>query len=138
MSAARSAMTAALVTALVGCTVVEEQPIQVVPEKVPEEVVVNVPPPPPPPTPAPPPPQVARMNEIDAPPSDFERLRRLPPVELAREQESARQGFNQLRTENARLRLGMALGVPGLPGTEERALEVLEPLVKNPSSSLHG
>jgi hypothetical protein len=62
----------------------------------------------------------------------------VPPAEIAREQEAARQSFNQNRNDAARMRLAMALAVPGVPGSEAAALEVLEPLVKNPTLSLHG
>jgi hypothetical protein len=88
--------------------------------------------------PPPPPPEVARLKEIEALLSEFERLRRVPPADIAREQEAARQVFNQSRTDGARMRLAMALAMPGVPGTETTALELLEPLVKNPTLSLHG
>jgi hypothetical protein len=79
-----------------------------------------------------------RTSELETLLADFERLRRLPPVELAREQEAARQAFNQSRSDAARIRLAMAATVPGSPPIEEaRALEMLEPLVKNPASPLH-
>jgi hypothetical protein len=79
-----------------------------------------------------------RMMELDAILSDFERLRRLSPAELAREQEFARQAFSQMRTDGARIRYAMALGAPGTSGGENTALELLDPLVKNPTVSLHG
>jgi predicted outer membrane protein len=80
-----------------------------------------------------------RLAELEMLFSDFERLRRLPSAELAREQEVARQAFNQSRSELARVRYAMALAVPGSPpGEELRALELLDPVVKNPSAALHG
>jgi chromosome segregation ATPase len=79
-----------------------------------------------------------RMMELDGIFSDFERLRRLSPAELAREQDSARQAFNQMRTDAARVRYAMTLAAPGVNGAEGAALEVLDPLVKNPAVSLHG
>jgi hypothetical protein len=138
MTLSRSVIVALTMTALPGCVLLDEQQDAPVPKP---EVVAKpeiAPPPPAPPAPAPPSPQIQRMNEIDGLLSEFERLRRLTPAELAREQESARQAFNQLRSDASRLRLAMALGVPGNAGTEERALEVLDPLVKNPAMSLHG
>ncbi|HUP95956.1 MAG TPA: hypothetical protein VM164_13680 [Burkholderiales bacterium] len=80
-----------------------------------------------------------RLAEFEMLLADFERLRRLPSAELAREQEAARQAFNQSRSELARVRLAMALAVPGSPpGEELRALELLDPVIKNPSAALHG
>jgi len=65
-------------------------------------------------------------------------LRRLPAAELAREQEAARNAFNQSRTDSARVRYAMTLAVPGAPGSDDaRALELLDPLAKTPGASLH-
>jgi hypothetical protein len=81
----------------------------------------------------------ARLAELEMLLADFARLRRLPSAELAREQEAARQVFNQSRTELARVRLAMTLAVPGSPpGEELRALELLDPVIKNQSAALHG
>jgi hypothetical protein len=80
-----------------------------------------------------------RTSEVETLIADFQRLRRLPAAELAREQETARLVFNQLRTDSARVRLAMALAAPGgPPGEDARALELLDPLVKNPAAPLHG
>jgi hypothetical protein len=103
-----------------------------------EKVAVAPVPPPAPAKPPPPPPELARLKEIEALLTEFERLRRVPPTEIAREQEAARQVFNQNRSDATRMRLAMALAVPGVPGSEAAALELLEPLVKNPTLSLHG
>jgi hypothetical protein len=93
----------------------------------------------PPPTPAPEPIPAARTSEVETLIADFQRLRRLPAAELAREQETARQVFSQARTDASRVRLAMAMAVPGSPpGEDVRALELLDPLVKNPGASLHG
>ena len=67
---------------------------------------------------------------------EFERFRRLSPADLAREQDAARQLFAQTRSDAARVQLAMSLTVPGTPSTE--AIELLEPLVKNPAAPLHG
>jgi hypothetical protein len=79
-----------------------------------------------------------RANEVDALLAEFERLRRLPAAEIPREQEAARQTFAQSRSDAARVRLAMASAVPGSLGEESRALELLDPLVKNPPAPLHG
>lgn len=82
---------------------------------------------------------IGRPAELEALLAEFQRLRRLAPAELVREQEAARQAFNQTRTELARVRFAMALTIPGsAPGEEARALDLLDPLVRNPSATLHG
>ena len=71
--------------------------------------------------------------------AEFERLRRLAAPDLAREQEAARQAFAQTRSDAARVQLAMALTVPGAAAYEDaRALELLDPLVKNSAAPLHG
>ena len=128
---------ALLVTMLAACTVFEESPKE--PEAVQEKVIEQEPPRAPAVAqPKPPSPQMLRMMELDGLLSDFERLRRLTPAELAREQESARQAFNQTRSDASRVRFAMALAVPGATGAESGALELLDPLVKNPAVPLHG
>jgi hypothetical protein len=64
-------------------------------------------------------------------------MRRMSAPELAREQELARQAFNHSRSDAARVRLAMALGAPGGPGSEA-ALELLDPVVKSAAAPLHG
>lgn len=96
-----------------------------------------------PPAPVVPPRTVAppehRTSEVENLLAEFERLRRLAPTELPREQEAARLAHVQSKTDAARVRLAMALTVPGSPPSEEaRALELLEPMARNPSSPLHG
>jgi FtsZ-binding cell division protein ZapB len=84
-------------------------------------------------------PAEAKIPELDALLAEFARLRRLPPADVAREQEAARQAFSQSRSDAARVKLAMASSLPGTPPAEEqRALELLDPLVRNPSASLHG
>ena len=80
-----------------------------------------------------------KANDVDSLLAEFARLRRLPAADLAREQEAARQAFNQSRSDASRVRLAMASTLPGsAPGEETRALELLEPLVKNAAAPLHG
>ncbi|HEV7802304.1 MAG TPA: hypothetical protein VGP15_14600 [Burkholderiales bacterium] len=80
-----------------------------------------------------------RQPDIDVLLSEFERFRRLSAADLAREQDAARQSFNQTRSDAARLQLAMAMSVPGSAAIDEtRALDLLEPLAKNPLAPLHG
>lgn len=80
----------------------------------------------------------AKPGEVETLLAEFERVRKLPVVELVREQEAARQAFNATRSDPARVRLALTLAVPGYPGAEDgRALELLEPLVRAPGASLH-
>jgi hypothetical protein len=100
-----------------------------------------------PPAPAPAVPQPGPERSVPAEPrisetemllADFERLRRLPPADLAREQDAARQAFGATRSDAARVRLAMVWTVPGTaPADEQRALEHLEPLLRNTAAPLH-
>ena len=77
--------------------------------------------------------------DIDVLLNEFERLRKIPAADFFREQESARQGFVQSRTDAARVKWAMTLSLPGTtPADETRALELLEPLLKNYVSPLRG
>ena len=90
-------------------------------------------------TPSPPKPQIYhRASEVEILMTEFERLRRLPAAEIVREQEAARQAFNQSRSDPARVRYAMTMSVPGAGNDEVRALDVLDPLVKNATAPLHG
>ena len=81
----------------------------------------------------------AKAPEIEALLAEFARLRRLPATEFAREQEAARQAWHQSRSDVARIRYAMTSSLPGVsPAEELRALDLLEPLVKNTSAPLHG
>lgn len=71
--------------------------------------------------------------------AEYVRLRRLPAAELAREQENARAEYNRLRTDINRVRYALSLAVPGAaPNDEVRALDALDPLVRNGTSRWHG
>jgi FtsZ-binding cell division protein ZapB len=84
----------------------------------------------------PPEPQVSEVDQLLI---DFERLRKLPAGDLAREQEIARQVFTQSKTDLTRVKWAMALSLPGATAADEtRALELLEPLLKNFASPLRG
>lgn len=133
-----------------GCATVEEpeRAVEALPKAPPPRVVVKPiqaakPAPPPPPQVAALAPQPAaeppRPSEVETLIAEFARLRRLVPAELGREQEAARQVFNQTRSDSARVRLAMSLATPGAPGSDDgRALDVIEPLVKTPGAALHG
>ncbi len=83
-------------------------------------------------------PEPPKASELDSLLAEFERLRRLPASELAREQDAARQNFSQARSDAARIRLAMVSTVPGSsPADEQRALDLLDPLVKTPGAALH-
>lgn len=69
----------------------------------------------------------------------FQRLKKLPAAELRREQENARFTFDRTRSEFDRMRLAMALALPSSGMNDEaRALELLDPMVRNRSSPMHG
>lgn len=85
------------------------------------------------------PPSEVRVSEIDAVFIEFERLRKIPAADLPREQEIARQVFVQSKTDVARVKWAMILSLPGTTQADEaRALELLEPLLKNFVSPLRG
>lgn len=68
----------------------------------------------------------------------FQRVKSLPGAELGREQESARLAFNRTRSDFDRVRLAMVLALPQAPANGDmRALDLLDPLVKNRSAPLH-
>ena len=138
MNAARIAFAA---LALAGCVGVEKPaPVAIEPSREPVSPPARPPARPQAETPRSPALEpAARPTEAESLIAEFQRLRRLSGNELAREQDAARQGFNQSRTDAARVRLAMTLTLPGSPVNEEsRALELLDPLVRNPGSALYG
>lgn len=69
----------------------------------------------------------------------YQHIRRIGPAELAREHEAARHAFARSRGDYNRVRLAMLLSIPGTAFADDaRALELLDPLTKNPNGSLHG
>ena len=124
-----------------GCVAVEPPPkptppeveSEMRPEPAPQQAQPTTPPPQRPPA------IVVRPSEVETLVAEFQRLRKLPAPELAREQDAARQALAQSRSDGARLRYAMTLALPGSgAGEDARALEVLEPVVKNGASSLNG
>lgn len=84
-------------------------------------------------------PPSTRADDIERLLVYFEHIRKLPAAELARENESARASFTRSRSDFDRLRLAMLLSVPNTAiADEQRAYELLDPVVKNPASPLHG
>jgi hypothetical protein len=140
--------TGAIVLAIIsvaGCASIEEPPPPAADEKSanqPPAVAIAEPPATPqtaPPGKSPPAVPEPRVSEVETLLADFSRLRRLSPAELAREQENARQGFNQSRSDAARVRYAMALAIPGAAASDDaRAIELLDPIVKSPGATLHG
>ncbi|MBI1965299.1 MAG: hypothetical protein HYV99_00785 [Betaproteobacteria bacterium] len=69
----------------------------------------------------------------------FQHVRKLPGAELGREHETARQAYARARSDFNRVRLAMVLALPNAPfGDEPRALELLDPVAKNPNGRLQG
>lgn len=69
----------------------------------------------------------------------FQHIRNLSAAELGKEYETARQAYAQSRSDFNRVRFAMVLALPGTAnGDEGRALELLEPVSKNPNSRLSG
>jgi type IV secretory pathway VirB10-like protein len=150
--ARRAGLTLLLVVGIAGCaTTVEEPSPPPVQTSVPPPAVrakpTTAPAPPPaprveaeaPPEPQRPPVVVSRPNDVDGLIAEFQRLRRLPAADVAREQEAARQAFAQARTDTTRMRYAMTLALPGMPPADDgRALEMLEPVVRNGASALNG
>jgi len=68
----------------------------------------------------------------------FEQIRKLPAAELGKEHETARQAFLSARSDFSRVRLAMLYSMPGTPVSDEpRALDLLDPVTKNPGAELH-
>ena len=84
--------------------------------------------------------------ETPQPPSDadsllayFQRVRKLQAGELGREHEAARQALQSARSDFNRVRLALLLSLPGTALSDEpRALELLDPVARNPGGQLHG
>jgi outer membrane murein-binding lipoprotein Lpp len=97
-----------------------------------ERVVVLPAPPAPAPIPVPVPDEASRAL------SYFERARRMPSSELARELDVVRAAYGRSQEDGDRLRLAMLLALPGTGATDEiRALELLDPFLKTPAHALY-
>lgn len=91
------------------------------------------------PEPIPEPPARARFDDMERLLVYFEYARKLPPADLSREGENARSAYNRTRSDFDRMRLAMLLSIPNTPiADEQRAYDLLDPMVKTPTSPLHG
>lgn len=79
------------------------------------------------------------VSDLDSLLLYFQHIKKLSGAELGREHDNARQAYTRTRSELNRVRLAMVLSLPNTPFNDEPlALELLEPVVKNPQASLHG
>ena len=68
----------------------------------------------------------------------FDRVRRLPSTELVRELDLVRTTYGRTHGDGDRVRLAMVLALPNTAVTDDaRALDLLDPIVKNPAHALH-
>lgn len=79
------------------------------------------------------------VSEVDNLLRYFQQLKKLSGTELGKEHDSVRQAYLKERSEFNRVRLAMILSLPNTSfGDESRALELLDPTVKNQQASLYG
>ncbi len=134
MTGLRHPLAACLILLLAGCATQEEKheiPGGMAPQPPVEERAV------PQPEPAPPPEALA-PTETERALAYFDRVRRLTSAELPREQEAVRQTYAQSRSDFDRMRLAMTYALPNTPVSDEgRALDLVEPLIKNTRAELH-
>jgi hypothetical protein len=135
----RLAIAGALILAMPGCAVFmapeAEPPVAPAEPEIPAE-----------PAEPEPPATIIEPTRPAAPVADSERLldyfryvRKLAGAELSREHEAVRAAYQRTRSDFDRMRLAMTLSLPETALRDEaRALEALEPVVRNPGSSLHG
>jgi len=68
----------------------------------------------------------------------FRHIRKMPAAELGREHDAVRRAYDQARSDFNRVRLAMVLSVPNTAvSADSRALELLEPLMKDSRAALH-
>jgi hypothetical protein len=71
--------------------------------------------------------------------SYFEHVRKSASADLAKEYDAVRQLYTRSQTDDVRMRYAILLSVPGTPFNDEaRALQLLDPLIKNTDARLHG
>lgn len=140
MRSVPSLLLAALLLAACTTTPIEKPPpaIVIAPEPKPDPVPAPEPAPPPevappaPPIPVPEPPASVRALRY------YAQLKERPPREQRQEQERLRKSFATSRSDYDRIRLALALSVPGSSLAEEaQALELLEPLVRDSRGEYH-
>jgi len=77
-------------------------------------------------------------SEADGLLAYFEHVRKMQAAELGKEHETARQALQSARSDFSRVRLAMLLSLPGTAVSDEpRALELLDPVARNPNGQLH-
>ena len=82
--------------------------------------------------------EVLPANTSEAALAYFEHVHRLAPAELGKEHDKVRQLYAKTLSEQNRMRYAIIVSVPGTPYNDEtRALEALDPLIKNPEAQLH-
>jgi hypothetical protein len=80
----------------------------------------------------------ARPDDTERLLANFARIRKLPPGEQAKELESARQAYARSQSDYNRMRLAVLLSLPGAALNDDaRALELIDPLTRNPRASMH-
>ena len=68
----------------------------------------------------------------------FEYVRKLPAAALANEHDTVRQLYAHAHSDFNRVRYAMLLSIPGAAFNDDaRAIEALEPLLRNPDAALH-
>lgn len=68
----------------------------------------------------------------------YEHVRKLAPAELTKEHDTVRALYANANSDYVRVRYAMLLSVPGAAFSDDtRALEALEPLLRNPGAALH-
>lgn len=91
-----------------------------------------------PPAPQPPVVVVRPMDDSALALTYFERVKRMPAPELARELETMRASYGRTHADADRMRLAMLYALPNTAVTDEaRALDLLDPLVKLTGHALH-
>ena len=142
MNAVRAVVSGALMLAMAGCAVFkapeEEPPAGPAEPEIPAAPAEPEAPAPPPTAaepvrPVAPVPESARLLEF------FRQVRKLGGVELGREHEAVRIAYMRTRSDFDRLRLAMVLSLPETVWNDvARALDLLEPMIRNQNSPLHG
>jgi len=80
-----------------------------------------------------------RASDVEALVAYYQQVRRMAPVEFGREHETARQALLSARTDYNRVRFALLLSQPGTAFLDEtRALELLDPVARNPGAQLAG
>ena len=80
-----------------------------------------------------------RVTDVESLVLYFSHIRKLSASDLNREYDAARQAYNRGRYDFNRVRFAMLLSVPNTPFNDDgRALDVLEPVLRNGDGRLHG